>query len=54
MDGSRGYNTKRKKSEKDKYYMISLMWNLRNKIGEHTGKRGWGEEKRRKQTTRDS
>ena len=27
-------------SEKDKYYMISLMWNLRNKTDEHKGREG--------------
>ena len=30
MDGARGYNAKRNKSQKDKYHEISLMWNLRN------------------------
>ena len=27
-------------SEKEKYHMISLMWNLRNKTDEHIGKEG--------------
>ena len=27
-------------SEKDKYHMISLMWNLRNKTDEHMGSVG--------------
>ena len=31
MNGSREYNAKWNKSEKEKYHMISLMWNLRNK-----------------------
>lgn len=31
MDGGREYNTKQNKSEKDKYPMISFMWNLRKK-----------------------
>ena len=39
-------------TQKDKYRMISLMWNLRNKTDEHTG-RDDGEE-RGKQVTRDS
>ena len=26
-------------SEKDKYHMISLMWNLRNKMNEYRGKK---------------
>ena len=39
-------------TQKDKYRMISLMWNLRNKTDEHTG-RDNGEE-RGKQVTRDS
>ena len=26
-------------SEKDKYHIISLMWNLRNKTDEHRGKK---------------
>ena len=37
-------------SQKDKYHMISLMWNLRNKTDEHME----GEEDRGKQTMRDS
>ena len=37
--GARGHYTKRNKSEKDKYHMISLMWNLRNKTDEHEGKK---------------
>ena len=40
-------------SEKDKYYMISLIWNLRNKTGEHNVRRV-KKEKIGKQTTRDS
>ena len=31
MDGSTVYNAKKNKSEKDKYHMISFMWNFRNK-----------------------
>ena len=31
MDTAREYNAKQNKSEKDKYHIISLMWNLRNK-----------------------
>ena len=27
-------------SEKDKYHMISLMWNLRNKTDEYKGREG--------------
>ena len=27
-------------SEKNKYHMISLMWNLRNKIDEYRGREG--------------
>ena len=27
-------------SEKDKYHMISLMWNLRNKTEDHRGREG--------------
>ena len=38
-------------SEKDKYHDFIHIWNLRNKINEHMGR---GEEKRGKQTTRDS
>ena len=37
MDGTRVYYAKQNKSEKDKYHVISFMWNLRNKtdvIGE--------------------
>ena len=30
MDGPRDYHTKWSKSDKDKYYMISHMWNLKN------------------------
>ena len=33
-------------SEKDKYHMISLMWNLRNKTAEHIGREGEGREER--------
>ena len=28
------------RSEKDKYHMISLMWDLRNKADEHWGREG--------------
>jgi len=35
VDGARVYYAKWNKSEKDKYHMISLMWNLRNKANEH-------------------
>ena len=38
-------------SEKDEYHMISLMWNLGNKMDEHTG---WEERERGKQIMRDS
>ena len=45
MDGVRRYHVKKiSQSEKDKYGMISLMWNLRNKtdenwcVGEKRGK----------------
>ena len=38
MDGAREYNTKRNKSEKDKYHMISLICGLRNKTNEQRGK----------------
>ena len=31
------YYAKRNKSKKEKYCMISLLWNLRNKIDEHMG-----------------
>ena len=37
IDGAREY--KQKKSEKDKCHMVSLMWNLRNKINEPKGKK---------------
>ena len=30
MDGPRDYHTEWSKSDKDKYYMISHMWNLKN------------------------
>ena len=41
-----------KYSEEDKYHIISLMWNLRNKTDEHMER---GKKKdRRKQTIRDS
>ena len=42
MDGSREI----RQSEKDKYPMISLMWNLRNKTNEQKGK----ERERERQT----
>ena len=29
------YSAKQNKSEKEKYHMISLTWNLRNEINEH-------------------
>ena len=29
MDAPRDYDTKWRKSDKDKYHMISLMWNLK-------------------------
>ena len=32
--------TETSQSEKDKYHMISLMWNLRNKTNEHRGVEG--------------
>ena len=51
MDEAREYYAKWKKSEKDKY-MISLMWNLRNKTDEHMG-RGRKKEKKGKQTAKD-
>ena len=35
VDGARVYYAKQNKSDKEKYHMISLMWNLRNKIDEH-------------------
>ena len=38
MDGATEYNVKQNKSEKDKYHVISLMWNLRNKTHEHRGR----------------
>ena len=34
------YYAKRTKSEKDKYHVISLMWNLRNKTDEHMEREG--------------
>ena len=37
MDGHRDYYTKRSKSDKDRYYMISFMWNLKNSTNELTG-----------------
>jgi len=37
MYGARVYCVKGKKSEKDKYHIISLMWNVRNKTNEHRG-----------------
>jgi len=40
VDGARVYYAKQNKSEKDTYHMISLMWNLRNKIDEHRGMEG--------------
>ena len=41
MDGARGYYmlSETSQSEKDKYHMISLMWNLRNKTNEQRGKK---------------
>ena len=39
MDGAKEYNAKWNKSEEDKYHMISLMWNLRNKTNEQRKKR---------------
>ena len=36
MDGPRNYHTKRSQMKKEKYHMISLMWNLigrRDKLG---------------------
>lgn len=36
-NGARVYYIKQNKSEKDKYHMISLMWDLRNEIDEHKG-----------------
>ena len=41
MDGARVYYAKQNKSEKDKYHMISLMWNLRNKTDEHRQRVGY-------------
>ena len=38
VDGTRGYYAKRNKSEKDKYHIISPMWNLRSKTDEHRGR----------------
>ena len=37
--------SKRSQPEKDKYHMISLMWSLRNTIGEHLESGGKGEMK---------
>ena len=39
MDGSREYNAKQNKTEKDKYHDFTHTWNLRNKKNEH-GERG--------------
>ena len=38
MDRARKYYAKQNKSEKEKYHMISLMWNLGNKRDEHGGR----------------
>ena len=40
MDGTRGYYATQNKLEKNKYDMISLMWNLRSKTDEHRGREG--------------
>ena len=37
MDGHRDYDIKRSKSDKDRCYMISFMWNLKNSTNELTG-----------------
>ena len=39
MTWSEENNAKQNKSEKDKYHMMSLMWNLRNKTNEQREKR---------------
>ena len=39
MDGARKYNAKQNKSEKDKYHMVSLMWNLRKETKEQRGEK---------------
>ena len=47
------YYAKQSQSEKDKY-MVSLMWNLRNKIDEHSRKKGKRKYKHKgRQTIRD-
>ena len=35
VDGTGRYYVKQNKLEKDRYHMISLMWNLRNSTDEH-------------------
>jgi len=47
MARAREYNAKQNKSEKDKYHMISLMWNLWNKTNEQR-------DKKRRQTKKHS
>ena len=37
MDGHRDYYIKRSKSDKDRCYVISFMWNLKNSTNELTG-----------------
>ena len=50
MDGARDYNAKRNKSEKDKYRMISLIWeHLRNKTKEQRVKKKKRERQIKKQ-----
>ena len=39
MDGAREYYAKQSKTEKEKYHMISLTWNLRKQTDEHRGKK---------------
>ena len=38
VKGTRACYAKQNKSEKDKYHMILLMWNLRNTKDEHRGR----------------
>ena len=39
VGATRQYYAKQNKSEKDKYHMISLMWNFRNKTNEQRGEK---------------
>ena len=39
MDGAKEYNAKQNKSEKDKYHIISLVWNLKTDTNEQRIKR---------------